>query len=82
MNASQFSMENECFKEDKKLPRVVRTLEDLQIACNHEDKIEENKNSCIHSAATTARQNRANERQCEISMIEEAKKRLASTMTQ
>ena len=52
-------MDNENFKEYKRSPRSVGTMEYFQILCDHKDAISEKEKSNVESTATHARDNRA-----------------------
>ena len=66
MNLTKFSMENENFKENKNLSRIVGTKEDLQDVCN-------DVNSNVSNIVTPTRQERSNKRSYEHMRLEKEK---------
>ena len=70
MCLTKFSMENDNFKEDTSLPRIVGNTEDLQIIYNHENNNNELSNDNKSAIVTPTRESRHNKRRFEFLELE------------
>ena len=73
MNLTKFSMENNNFKENKNLSRIVGTKENLQDVHNDVNKSFTGDNSNISNIVTPTRQDRSNKRSYEHMVLEKEK---------